>query len=120
MKIETQDYFIDMQEPAIAKWLASPTGQVAQDLSRRGERVKNQAVLNASGATVPGAQNPEGRGPRVKTGRLRSSIRKTVGMNPNGVYVDIIANVLYARELELGKNGRDYRFLRPALIRAFD
>lgn len=74
------------------------------------------AKLNATGIPVAGANNPEGRGPRVRTGRLRSSIGWAPGRDAKGPFVDIGTDVPYGKYLETGLvNGATYPFLRPAL-----
>ena len=91
-------------------------GEVARGLFQDGIRVVNQAKRNATGIPVTGAINPEGRGPRVRSGRLRSSITLALGQDGQGVYCDVGTNVIYARPLEKGlRGGRRYPFLTPAL-----
>ena len=109
-------------DAALARFLAAPDGPVIADLMRRGQNVESQAKLNASGASpLEGAVNPTFRGPRVDTGRLRSSISHAPGRDANGIpYVDVGTNVFYARHLELGFTSRAgnffrYPFLVPAL-----
>jgi hypothetical protein len=82
-------------------------GGVATDLARRAIAVESQAKVNASGRP----------GPRVDTGRLRSSITWRLGEDAQGVYADIGTGVPYGRILELGltRNGARYPFLEPAL-----
>lgn len=104
-------------EAALTRLLRGPQGPVARDLARRAIRVQNQAKINATGAAVAGARNPQGRGPRVRTGRLRSSISWRIVETPRGLRADIGTNVFYGRYLELGllPNGNKYPFLRPSL-----
>lgn len=84
-----------------------PRGPVVRDLSRRGIRVEAAAKNFASGNNG---------GPKVRTGRLRSSISWAIGEDVIGPYVDIGTNVEYALPLELGRVGaKAYPFLRPAL-----
>lgn len=94
-------------EAALAALLQSPSSGIAQDLGRRAERVTSQAKANAT----------ERPGPRVDTGRLRSSISWRLGTDGAGVYADIGTGVPYGRILELGltRNGRKFPFLVPAL-----
>lgn len=82
-------------------------GQVAKDLSRRAIAVQSQAKSNAT-------HRP---GPRVDTGRLRSSISWRLGEDGIGLYAEIGTGVPYGRNLELGltRNGRRFPFLVPAL-----
>lgn len=109
------------QAPAMRRLLSGLQGGVARDLVRRGVKVQNAAKLNATGRTVAGASNPEGRGPRVDTGRLRSSIGIDLREENGQPVVRIGTNVEYGRYLELGlRNGATYPFLRPALPAARD
>ncbi|HET9520697.1 MAG TPA: HK97 gp10 family phage protein [Candidatus Limnocylindrales bacterium] len=95
---------------------SNANGGVARDLGRRALRVQNAAKLNATGRQVVGATNPEGRGPRVDTGRLRSSIAIDVRQDSQGVVARIGTNVEYGYYLETGlRNGATYPFLLPAL-----
>lgn len=91
-------------------------GGLARDLARRAIRVQNHAKLNATGRAVAGARNPAGRGPRVQTGRLRSSIAWGIFNGDVGISARIGTNVSYAMHLELGlRGGRTYPFLADAL-----
>lgn len=92
---------------ALQRILASPQGPVGRDLARRAIRVQNQAKINASGRP----------GPRVRTGRLRSSISWRLRVTGTGTLVaDIGTNVPYGRYLETGlRNGRRYPYLSTAL-----
>ena len=82
------------------------TGPIAQDLGRRAFNVESQAKLNASGRP----------GPRVRTGRLRSSITHEVTTDGQGLVARVGTNVEYGYYLETGlRNGRTYPFLVPAL-----
>lgn len=91
-------------------------GPTGRDLAKRAVRVTNEARLNATGRPVEGATNAEGRGPRVDTGRLRSSITFVIGHDNEGLYADIGTNVNYGYALETGlRNGVKYPFLVPAL-----
>ena len=110
------DVTFRFNEQALKDLLSGPDGPVARDLGRRAIRVTNEARLNATGRQVAGATNLEGRGPRVDTGRLRSSIAFQLGRDNLGVYADIGTNVPYGRWLELGlRNGVTYPFLLPSL-----
>lgn len=100
-------------QAAYDRWLEQEVIPYAENV---GLRVETQAKMNATGIPVTGANNPEGRGPRVRTGRLRSSITYYVGVDSMGVYVDIGTPVRYGYFLETGLvNGATYPFLRPAL-----
>ena len=104
----------------IDELLNGPDGPVAKILGRVAVRVESQAKLNATGAQVVGAANPEGRGPRVRTDRLRSSITWVYGRDALGLYVAVGTNVSYGRHLEVGwttsrGNFFRYPFLKPAL-----
>jgi Bacteriophage HK97-gp10, putative tail-component len=94
-------------EAALAALLRGPQGPVARDLSVRAIKVTSQAKINASGRP----------GPRVDTGRLRSSISWRINEDSQGLYADIGTGVPYGRILELGltRNGMRYPFLVPAL-----
>lgn len=91
-------------------------GPVAEILRAAAIRVESQAKLNATGIPVEGASNPEGRGPRVRTGNLRSSITWVFGHDSIGIFAAVGTNVYYGYYLETGLvNGATYPFLRPAL-----
>lgn len=102
---------------ALRALLTGDSGGLARDLSRRAIRVTNHAKLNATGRQVEGANNPEGRGPRVQTGRLRSSITWELRHGADGqLEARVGTNVEYGYYLETGlRGGRTYPFLRPAL-----
>jgi hypothetical protein len=101
---------------ALALLLNDPRGGVARDLGRRAVRVQNAAKLNATGRTVAGANNPGGRGPRVDTNNLRSSIAWDVRRDSEGIFARVGTNVEYGYYLETGlRNGATYPFLKPAL-----
>jgi len=104
-------------EHYLTSLLRDENGMVAKDLQRRALNVESQAKLNASGQPVAGAQNPEGRGPNVDTGRLRSSITHELARKDDGTLVARIGtNVSYGKPLETGlRGGRTYPFLVPAL-----
>ena len=101
---------------ALSQLLHGPNGPVAAHLARVAIRVESQAKINATGVPVEGAMNPQGRGPRVRSGRLRSSISWTLGEDQLGVFAAVGTNVKYGYYLETGlRNGATYPFLRPAL-----
>jgi bacteriophage HK97-gp10 putative tail-component len=104
-------------QAAMRQLLSGPDGAIARDLARRAINVRNRAVYYASGNSAPGARNPAGRGPRVDTGRLRSSIAWEIRREPGGsLSARIGTNVDYGYFLETGlRNGATYPFLRPAL-----
>ena len=106
-----------LDEAALRDYFASPNGPVAEEISRVAIMVESVAKVNATGAPVAGARNPGHRGPRVRTGRLRSSITWVLGEDGQGLYADVGTNVYYGRYLELGllPNGNRYPFLKPAL-----
>lgn len=90
--------------------LDSENGPVARDLLRRGLLVQAAAKNFATGY---------GGGPRVRSGRLRSSISTALGSDELGVYCDIGSNVEYAGYVELGTRYMKARpYLRPALAAA--
>lgn len=100
----------------MAELFRDSNGGIARDIGRRCIRVRNAAVLNAHGRRVAGANNPEGRGPRVDTGRLVSSIGMDVREDSEGVFGRVGTNVEYGYYLETGlRNGATYPFLKPAL-----
>lgn len=72
--------------------LTGPQGPTARDLVRRGQRVVDQARVNASGRP----------GPNVDTGRLRSSIHWRLVSGANGIFIEVGTTVSYARGLEFG------------------
>lgn len=80
-------------EVALRQVLESEEGDVAADLLRRAVNVENQAKLNASGS---------GGGPRVRTGRLRASIRHELSRDERGLVARIGSNVEYAAYVEEG------------------
>jgi HK97 gp10 family phage protein len=93
-------------ESQLTELLKGPEGAVGRDLQRRAIRVEGRAKMNASGRP----------GPRVRTGRLRSSITHQLGRDSRGLYADIGSNVEYAKYLEFGTSRMPpYPFLRPAL-----
>lgn len=103
-------------EAALHDLLEGPDGPVAELLGQKAIRVQNDAKLNATGRAVAGANNPQGRGPRVDTGRLRGSISWQIGQDGVGLFADVGTNVPYGYWLETGlRDGRTYPFLRPAL-----
>lgn len=107
---------VRLYDRELAVLLKGRDGPVARDLGRRAINVTNQARLNATGRPVVGAMNPEGRGPRVQTGRLRSSITWELGRDAIGLFADVGTNVPYGLYLETGlSNGARYPFLTPAL-----
>jgi phage gpG-like protein len=95
---------------AVEHLLASPSGPVAADMLRRAIRVESQAKINASGRP----------GPRVRTGRLRSSITHRLVVTAGvGLYAQVGTNVEYAPYVEYGtERAPAYPFLRPALVAA--
>lgn len=106
---------------ALEQFLNGEDGPVFRWLAAGATRVETQAKLNATGIPVEGASNPEHRGPRVRTGLLRSSITQAYGRDDLGPYVDVGTPVVYGRFLEDGwitsrGNFIRYPFLEPALI----
>ena len=100
---------IRFNQPELEDMFRNPQGPIGRDLSRRAINVESQAKVNASGRP----------GPRVDTGRLRSSITHEVVVDANGLVARIGTNVEYARPLETGlRNGARYPFLEPALSAA--
>lgn len=110
---------IVQHDTALARLLTSVDGGIARDLGARAIRVQNHAKLNATGRQVQGARNPAGRGPRVDTGRLRSSIAWELRRDGEGLAARVGTNVEYGYHLETGlRNGATYPFLKPALASA--
>lgn len=72
--------------------LKDPNGPFAKDLARRAQRVRDQAVVNASGRP----------GPNVDTGRLRSSIGWRLVPSGAGFYAEVYTPVRYAGFVEFG------------------
>lgn len=106
---------------ALREFLYGEDGPVFRYLAAGATRVETQAKLNATGIPVEGASNPEGRGPRVRTGRLRSSITQRFGRDEIGPFVDVGTPVVYGKYLEGGwvtsrGNFIRYPFLEPALV----
>ena len=95
-----------MNSAALDQLLTGRSGPVARDLAKRAMRIESRAKQNASGRP----------GPRVQTGRLRSSITWRMREDGRGLYADIGTNVPYGYYLETGlRNGAKYPFLLPAL-----
>ena len=103
-------------EPGFHFVLASPTGAVGRDLERGLIACVTLAKVYASGAPTPLANNREGRGPRVRTGRLRSSIAYEIVTEAQGLVGRYGTNVFYGFWLETGlRDGSTYPFLVPAI-----
>lgn len=93
----------------LSNLLASPQGDLAKNLARRAIRVQSQAKVNASGRP----------GPRVRTGRLRSSIEWHIVAEPTYMYAVVGSPVKYAIYVEKGTSrSKEYPYLRPALAAA--
>ena len=102
-------------------------GELMADFRRRAENVVREAKANATGRSVSGARNPEGRGPYIDTGQLYDSIRYEVadttavmdlgdGARARQIEIDVFTDVPHAFYLETGlRNGATYPFLTPAL-----
>lgn len=100
--------------------LNSINGPIGRDLERRLINCVNLAKVYATGAPTPLATNREGRGPRVRTGRLRSSIAYEIVSGGVGLIGRYGTNVSYGFWLETGlRNGVTYPFLVPAIPAAF-
>lgn len=100
---------VQVNRIALQKMLRGRQGPIARDLAVRALRVESRAKLNASGRP----------GPRVQTGRLRSSISWALAEDARGIYAVVGTNVYYAKWLELGSTRAPaYPFLRPALVAA--
>lgn len=93
-------------------------GPVAQDLARRAIAVQAQAIRNASEPPRggPNSGSEPGKGPAVRTGRLRGSITYRLGEDSQGPFADVGSAVLYAPYVELGTTRMAARpFLKPAV-----
>ncbi len=91
---------------ALASVLITPGGMVGRDIAKRAQAVESQAKINASGRP----------GPRVRTGRLRSSIGWVLTVDQDGLVGIVGSNVEYAGFVERGTNrAPPYPYLRPAL-----
>lgn len=101
--------------------LSSVNGPVGRDLERRLINCVNLAKVYATGAPTSLANNPEGRGPRVRTGRGRASITYVIEPSSSGLVGKFGTNVFYMGILERGElpNGASYPFLKPAIPAAF-
>jgi hypothetical protein len=100
--------------------LESVGGPVGRDLERRLVNCVNLAKIYCTGAPTALATNPEGRGPRVRTGRLRSSLTYEITHEGVGLIGRYGTNVPYGFWLETGlRDGSTYPFLRPAMSAAF-
>lgn len=107
-------------EAGLHTLLASRSGPVGRDLERRLIACVSLAKVYATGAPTPLATNPHGRGPQVRTGRLRSSIAYEIEETGGGLVGRYGTNVRYGLFLETGlRNGSTYPFLRPAISAAF-
>ena len=103
---------IRFDQAGLRELLDSTQGDTARDLARRAVRVESAAKLNATGREYGDGT----RGPRVQTGRLRTSITWELGRDSQGLFADIGTSVVYGRYLELGTDRmRPYPFLGPAL-----
>ncbi len=103
-------------ESGFDQLLNTRNGPVGRDLERRLIACVSLAKVYATGEPTPLANNPEGRGPRVRTGRLRSSIAYEITETPVGLIGRYGTNVPYGYYLETGlRNGAIYPFLRPAM-----
>ncbi len=106
-------------EAGFQQLLNTRDGAVGRDLERRLIACVSLAKVYASGAPTPLATNREGRGPRVRTGRLRSSIAYLIVESSTGVVGYYGTNVTYGFWLETGlRNGVTYPFLVPAMTAA--
>lgn len=109
------------EETQLRSLLTSESGGVGRDLVRRAIRVEGAAKVNASEPprNGPNTGSQPGRGPAVRTGRLRGSITWRLGRDVVGLFADVGTAVEYAPYVELGTSRMSARpFLRPALAAA--
>ena len=98
--------YVVFDRAALDKLFNSPDGPTGKELARVAQQITTSAKRNASGRP----------GPRVITGRLRSSIDWEVGRLGAVLVARIGTNVHYAPYVELGTSRAPaYPFLRPAL-----
>jgi hypothetical protein len=106
--------------------LSRENGELMSDFERRANNIVGEARRNATGVSVEGANNPEGRGPRIVSGQLHDSIQYEIGESEEfelgdgirirPVEIFVFTDTSYAFYLETGlRNGRTYPFLTPAL-----
>jgi phage gpG-like protein len=97
--------------------LRSPAGVVGKDLARRAVKVESAAKNNIQAGNHGPGEYGSGVGPNSISGRLRSSITWSLGIDELGVFADIGSNVEYARFVELGTVNMPggYPYLLPAL-----
>lgn len=104
------DVTFNWDDHAIAQILTGPAGAVGLQLGLIGTRLESQMKLNVT------AHGPSGQGPKVRTGRLRSSITWELGNDGAGLFVDAGTNVFYGRYLEEGTDRmRPYPWCLQAL-----
>ena len=97
-------------DQALTALLQGPDGDVARALARVGVALESQMKVNVTG------HGPTGQGPKVRTGRLRSSITWQLDRDALGLYVDAGTNVPYGRYLEEGTDRmRPYPWAYQAL-----
>lgn len=90
-----------------------------RDVRQRAQVVVREAKRNATGRSVATANNPEGRGPRIRTGLLYDSIDYERGEDAQGIFYIVFSHAPYSIYLEDGlRNGNTYPFLYPALLEA--
>jgi HK97 gp10 family phage protein len=105
--VASVDVTVVFDAAAMHAMLHGPNGDVARDILGRCIRVESRAKWYATGNAG---------GPRVRTGRLRSSISHQLTMEDGEVTGYVGTNVEYAPFVELGtRRMRARPFLRPAL-----
>ena len=89
--------------------LKSPSGAIAKDMMRRGQKVVNAAKRNISSDPT-----------RVNTGRLRSSVTMQLVMGGSRIAVRVGTNVKYARYVHDGTGlyGPRHAMIRPVSKKA--
>lgn len=106
-----------IDELALNAMFHAVDGPIARDLERRGLAVEAAATRLAVVAPGPGRQSPVG--PDEIPGFMRAAIDHELGLDAEGLYMDVIAKAPYSIYVELGtQHSPAQPFLRPALSAA--
>lgn len=91
----------------------NPRGGLGRDLQKRGERVLRRARRNLEGAGLSGPR-------RIRTGRLKSSVKKELVVRPEGLSMRIGTTLYYARYVHDGTGiyGPKRRVIKPKRAKA--